>query len=307
MASLFEQRGEPDKALTYEEPALTFYQNAGYRTETNQAMNLRARLYRRKGDFKSALAAFENQLKFAEQTSDQAQIAAAHTSIGTLLSDLEKYSEALQHFEQSYQIQKSLNNQLNLGYALLNRAGAQWDLGHQKEASSDMAQASEIAKKDDASYKTLQVAIELAQAEIALSERKFSDVIASADRALELGGAQSKTANVQGKYLKGLAQALSNQARAGQGLCEEAVTAAAAAGDRLLSAQAQLALAEAALAASDAKRAVETAQQAQNFFANSGLTERNWRALLIAGLASEKLLDHDNARNYFRQASDSLP
>src|SRR5437868_4496014 len=134
LASLYEQRGDADKALTYQEPAQKFYQGAGYRTETNQAMNIRARLYRRKGDFKSALTAFEDQLKFAEETSDQAQIAAAHTSIGNLLSDLEKYSEALQHFEQSYQIQKSLNNQLNLGYALLNRGGIQWNLGHQKEA-----------------------------------------------------------------------------------------------------------------------------------------------------------------------------
>src|SRR5204862_4284344 len=104
--------------------------------------NIRARLYRRKGDFKAALAAFEDQLKFAEQTSDQSQIAAAHTSIGNLLADLEKYAEALPHFEQSYQIQKSLNNQLNLGYALLNRGDAQWNLGHQKEASSDLSQAS---------------------------------------------------------------------------------------------------------------------------------------------------------------------
>jgi tetratricopeptide (TPR) repeat protein len=306
LASLYEQRGEADKALTYQEPAQKFYQNAGYRTETNQAMNIRARLYRGKGDFKSALAAFEDQLKFAEQTSDQPQIAAAHTSIGNLLADLEKSAEALPHFEQSYQIQKSLNNQLNLGYALLNRGGAHWDLGQQEEASSDITQASEIAKKDDASYKTLQVVIELARAQMALNERKFSEVIASADRALEIGGSQSKAANVRGKYLKGLAQALSGQARAGAALCEEAVTAAAPLGDPLLLAQAQLALAEASLAAGDAKRAVETAQQAQNFFDNSGLTERNWRASLIAGLASEKLLDHGNARNYFKKAGDAF-
>src|SRR2546421_12197665 len=119
-----------------------------------------------------------------------------------------------------------------------------------------MAQASEIAKKDQGGYKTLQVAIELAEAEMALSERKFSEVIASADRALELGGAQSKTTSVRGKYLKGLAQALSSQARAGQVLCEEAVTAVAPVSDPLLLAHAQLALAAAALAAGDAKRAV---------------------------------------------------
>src|SRR5205085_880461 len=245
LASLYEQRGEPDKALTYQEPALTFYQNAGYRTETNQAMNIRARLYRRKGDFRSALAAFEDQLKFAEQTSDQPQIAAAHTSIGNLLSDLYNYAEALQHFEQSYQIQKSLNNQLYLGYALLNRGGAHWNLGHQREAGSDIAQASEIAKKDEASYKTLQVAIELAQAEMALSERNFREAMAGADRALESGGAQSKIATVRSKWIKGVAQALSGQTRPGQILCDDAVNAATNLGDPLVLAQAQLALAEA--------------------------------------------------------------
>jgi serine/threonine protein kinase/Tfp pilus assembly protein PilF len=306
LASLYEQRGEADKALTYQEPAQKFYQNAGYRTETNQAMNIRARLYRRKGDFKSALTAFEDQLKFAEQTSDQAQIAAAHTSIGSLLSGLEKYSDALPHFEQSYQIQKSLNNQLNLGYALLNRGGAHWSLGHQKEASSDIAQASEIAKKDDASYKTLQVAIELDQAEMALSERKFSEVIASADRALELGGSQSKTANVRGKYLKGLAQALSSQARAGQALCEEAVTAAAPVGDPLLLAQAQLALAEASLAAGDTQHAITSAQQARSFFSSAGLSEAEWRSWLIEGLATQKGGDAEKARTCLTRAAELL-
>jgi len=306
LASLYEQRGDADKALTYQQPAQKFYQTAGYRTETNQAMNIRARLYRRKGDFKSALTAFEDQLKFAEQTSDQAQIAAAHSSIGNLLSDLEKYSDALQHFEQSYQIQKSLNNQLYLGYALLNRGGAQWNLGHQKEAGVDIAQASEIAKKDEAGYKTLQVAIELDQAEMALSERKFSEVITSADRALELGGAQSKTTNVRGKYLKGLAQALSNQARAGQALCEEAVTAAAPVGDPLLLAHAQLASAEASFAAGDAQRAIASAQQSRMFFNGAGLAEAEWRAWLIEGLANQKSGDGEKARACLTRAAELL-
>jgi len=306
LASLYEQRGEADKALTYQEPAQKFYQSAGYRTETNQAMNIRARLYRRKGDFKSALSAFEDQLKFAEQTADQPQIAAAHTGIGNLLLDLERYTEALSHFEQSYQIHKSLNNQLNLGYALLNRGGAQWNLGHQKEATTDMEQASDIAKKDDASYKPLHVTIELTQAEMALSERRFSDVIADVDRAFEITGSQTKAAGAQGKSFKGLAQALSGNARAGQVLCREAVTTAAVVGDPMLSAEAQLALAEASLVAGDAKSALEAAQQAQNFFTNSGMTERNWRALLIAGMASEKLLNLDNARNYFKMANEAF-
>ncbi len=305
LASLYEQRGEADRALTYQEPAQKFYQTAGYRTETNQAMNIRARLYRRKGDFKSALTAFEDQLKYAEQTSDQAQIAAAHTSIGNLLSDLEKYPEALQHFEQSYQIQKSLNNQLNLGYALLNRGYVQWNLGHQKEADSDLAQAAEIANKDEVSYKTLQVAIELAQAEMALNDRNYRAAIASTDRALEVG-AQSKVATVRTKYLKGLAQALSGQPRPGQALCDEAVNAATPLGDPLLLARAQFALAEASLAAGDAQRAITTAQQARVFFSGAELAEAEWRTWLIEGLATQKAGDADKARTCLSRAAELL-
>ena len=306
LASLYEQRGEADKALTYQEPAQKFYQNAGYRTETNQAMNIRARLYRRKGDFKSALAAFKDQLKFAEQTGDQAQIAAAHTSIGNLLSDLEKYADALQHIEQSLQIQKSLKNQLYIGYALLNRGGAHWNLGHEQEASGDIAQASEIAKKDDAGYKPLQVTIELTQADISLSQRKFSDAIASADHALALGGSQSKTASLQGKYLKGLAQALSGKARPGQALCQEAVTAATPVGDPLLLARAQLALAEASLAAGDTQTAIQAAQQARTFFSSAGLAEAEWRAWLIEALATQRSGDSEKARSCLLRAAELL-
>ena len=305
LASLYEQRGDADRALTYQEPALKFYQSAGYRTETNQAMNLRARLYRRKGDFKSALTAFEDQLKFAEQGSDQPQISAAHTSIGNMLLDLEKYADALQHFEQSYQILKPLNNQLTLGYTLLNLGDAHWNLGHQKDAENNFAQAAEIAKKDDAGYKTLQVTIELTRADMALRERRFSDVIASADRALQLGS-QSKTASVEGKYLKGLAQALSGQSRVGQALCQEAVTAAAPVGDPLLLARAQLTLAEASLAAGDIQTAIQAAQQARSFFSGAGLAEAEWRAWLIEGLATQKSGDADKARTCFARANELL-
>jgi serine/threonine protein kinase/Tfp pilus assembly protein PilF len=306
LASLFEQRGEPDRALTYQVPAQTFYQNGSYRTETNQAMNLRARIYKRKGDFKTALTAFEDQLKFAEQTSDQPQIAAAHTSIGNLLSDLEKHGEALSHFEQSYQIQRALNNQLYIGYAFLNRGSAHWYLGQQTEAAGDFAQASEIAKRDEKSYKALQVAIEMAQSEIALATRQFREAITHVDRALELGASQSQSGTVRGKYVKGLAQALSGQPRPGQALCEEAATAATPLGDPLLTARAQLALAEAALAAGDNQLAITNAQQSRIFFNSTGMTEAEWRTWLIEGLATQKTGDQEKARTCLNRAAEIL-
>ncbi|HEX6188323.1 MAG TPA: tetratricopeptide repeat protein [Pyrinomonadaceae bacterium] len=306
LASLYEQTGELDKALPYQEQALAFYRSGGYRTETNQALNLRARLYRQKGDFKSALQTFEEQLNFAQQGADQAQMAAAHMSMGTLLSDQEKYAEALQHFEKSYEINSNLKNQLNLGYGSLNRGMAHWRLGHRDEATRDLKQASEIAKRDDSNFKTLQALIALAEAQIALSERQFGEVIVKSQTAFDLVGAQNRSVNVRAKSFKGLATALSGQTRAGQALCDEATRDARPLGDPLLLARAELALAEASLAARDTARAIASAQQSRAFFSSAGLTESEWRAWLIEGVATQEAGDAVKARTCLTRAAEVL-
>ncbi|HYR74665.1 MAG TPA: tetratricopeptide repeat protein [Pyrinomonadaceae bacterium] len=306
LASLYMQRGEADKALLYEEQALNFYQSGGYRTETNQAMNLRGRAYRQKGDYQSALQSLQDQLKFAEQTDDKAQIAAALTSIGYLLLDQERYAEALQHFDQSYEINKSLNNQLNIGYALMNRGATRWRLGRYADARADLDQATTIAKRDDSSFKELQAYVGLIDAQIAFSERRFSDAITKSEQSLDLAGVQNKIATVRGELLIGLSQSLSGQAGKGRDTCQKAVDIAPAIGDPLLLARARLALAEAMLVSGDARQALSTAQQAQAFFATAGLPESEWRAWLIEGLASRKLGDQSNAKAYLARASELL-
>jgi tetratricopeptide (TPR) repeat protein len=139
-----------------------------------------------------------------------------------------------------------------------------------------------------------------------LNEQKFAEAGAKSQQALDLAGAQDKAVAVEGKYLLGLSQALSGRAPAGTALCQEASDAAAALGDPLLLAESQLALAEAALTSGDTKRAIESALKAQTFFAAAGLSESNWRAWLIAGLASQKASDRDNAQRYLKSAAEGL-
>ncbi len=306
LASLYERSGEPDQALPYQEQARAFYQSGGYRTETNQAMNLRARIYRQKGDYSAALTSLDDQLKFAEQTNDQAQMASAKASIGNLLFDQEKYSEALEYFQQSYEINRNLNNQLQLGYALLNRGAAYWRVGRNEDARRDIDEASAKANRDESSFKELRAYIDLVEAQMALSERRFPEARAKSQGALDLVSPKSTVVIVRGKYFKGLAQALSGQARAGEALCDEAAKAAALLGDPLLIARAQLALAEASLAAGDTSRAIASAHQSRTFFATAGLSEAEWRAWLVEGLATQKTGDRDKARTCFTRASEVL-
>jgi len=245
-------------------------------------------------------------LKLAEQTGDQSQIAYSHGSIGSVLFAQEQYAEARQHFEEGRARYKSLGNQLYEGYALMNLGAALWKLGNYDDSRKMLQQASEIAKQKSSSFTALQAAIDLVEAEISLSDRKFAEADAKAKQALDLAGAEDKAVAVEANNLMGLSQALSGRAAAGLALCQQASDTAVSLTDPLLRAKSQLALAEVALLAGDAKRAVESARQAQTFFANSGMMESNWRAWLVAGLASQKILDHDNAQLYLKNANDAF-
>jgi tetratricopeptide (TPR) repeat protein len=306
LASLFIQRGESDRGLAYDEQALAFYQPGGYRTETSQALLLRGRAYKQKGDYNAALQSFQEQLKLAEQTGDQAQVAYSQGSIGNLLFDQESFAEAREHLGKSYELYKSMGNQLYQGYASLNLGATLLWLGQNDEGRKLLGQASDIAKQKGSSFTALQAAISLVEAQIALGERRFSEAESQSRQALELASAEDKFVAVQGKYLMGLSQALGGRAAAGQALCQQASDAAVPLSDPLLIAKSQLALAEAALAAGDAKTAIEMAKRAQTFFAGAGLLESNWRAWLIAGLASQKANDHDNAKLYLTSAASGL-
>ncbi len=306
LGSLYIQRGETDRGLTFVDQALAFFQPGAYRTETSQGLLLRARALKQKGDYAAALQSFQDQLKLAEQTGDQSQIANFHGAIGGIMMIQEQYAEARQHFEEGRARYKASGNQLYEGYALMNLGDAFWKLGNYDESRKMLEQASAIANQTSASFVALQAQIALKRAAIAMNDRNFAEAGARAKQALDLAGAEDKAVAAEANSVICLSQALTGRAPAGLALCQQAYEAAATLGDPLLAATSQLELAEAALSAGDAKRAVENARQAQSFFANSAMMERNWRASLIAGMASEKLLDQDNARNYFKQASDAF-
>ena len=105
LGSLGTQDGNFDDAVSHLEAALKFYQPAGYRTETSNALILLGRVYCDKGEYTVAMKAFTEQLALAKQSGDPARLAATHSSIGVLLGDhQEQYAEALPFFAESYRI-----------------------------------------------------------------------------------------------------------------------------------------------------------------------------------------------------------
>jgi serine/threonine protein kinase/lipopolysaccharide biosynthesis regulator YciM len=297
------QQGDPDQAISLLQQALDFYQDAGYRKETSRAMVLLGRAHRNKGEYEAALSIFDQQLKLAKDLDDPAQMVASLVGIAiTLGFEQEKYAEALPLVEQSYKINESIGARIGMGYDQLNRGILLWQLGRYKEAGDALDLAFSIANQPEASFKALLAWVNLANSQMALSQRRFIDAKAKGQQALDQAGTQDPVVAVQAKYCIGLAQAFSGATQPARKLCEEAV--ASAKEPRALS-SARLALAEVLLLGNDAQGALGAALQAQVMFARAGEQDSEWRAWLIAARASQLAGDNPAMKDYASKA-DSL-
>ena len=147
--------------------------------------------------------------------------------------------------------------------------------------------------------------IELIKAEMALSQRNFSEAKTRSQVALS-ARSTPYAIPIEAKFTLGLTSVFQKAGAEGEKLCNSAVEAAAKAGDVALLSRSQLALATAQLANGNARGALTTAVQAQQRLALTGQQESEWRALAIAGQASRALHDDSGARQQLKQAANLL-
>jgi len=306
LASLRVQQNIPEEAVRYLEPALAFYDQGGYRSEVFSCNVLLARANLQKGDYGAALKGHEQLLKLAQESNDQSLLALAHAERGSALVREEKFTEALDHFDQAYVIYNSQGIQRSIGYNLMGRSSALWRLGRYDEGQGLLDQSSAIADKPGGEIKQLSLAVKLVNAEIALSQGHFPDAKTRAEIVLEAAGTEFKNAARGATIVIALARSYSGATAAGKQLATEAVETARQLNDPGQLATAQLVLAETMLLSGDSQGAANNALQAQEVFSRLGHLASEWRALLIAAQASQNLGDKSKALEYALRAKDLL-
>jgi tetratricopeptide (TPR) repeat protein len=226
----------------------------------------------------------------------------AEEGLGKLYLALQDFPKALEHYNADYEILKSLNAKLNMGYIANNRAEVLGQLGRFEDARQALTEALEIAEpKGKDPYKDLQASVHLTRARLMLFERKFPDAIAEAGKALDIAAGQSKSITVEAGYISGLAQSLSGRGSEGRKHCEEAVTLARELRLPLLLSHSLLALSQSALA-TDPTAAEAAAGQAQQLFSTSQQHSSEWQAILARARAVGQLGDKERARQLSQQA-----
>jgi tetratricopeptide (TPR) repeat protein/predicted Ser/Thr protein kinase len=306
LGSLSTQEGRFDEAVSHLDAALKFYQPAGYRTETSNALILLGRAYRDKGEYAVAMKAFSEQLELAKQSGDPARLAATHSSIGVLLGDnQERYPEALPHFAESYRINKSLGARVGMGWDQANRAANLWPLGRYEEARAALDEAHSIAARPDAGFKSQLAYVELVGAQMALSLGRRAEATTRATTALTLAERDYKDTALQARETLALAQATAGASKRATTLVEDAVGAARELKLPRLLSTALLASAEVRVAAGDGRGALTDAQAAQKMFSSAAQLESEWRAWLVSAMSMQLESDSSTAYDYATRAESS--
>lgn len=305
LGTLRSQQGKTDAALRYVEQALPFLQQGGYRKWLSLALTLLGRIHCNRGEYEAALQILTEQLALAEQAGDQSGAALSHQEIGKVLSVEEQYTQALSHFDECYRIRLSLNAPEPVAYALMYRGDALCQIGGFEEARGVLDDAASFAGPG-LSYKALRAEILMIGARLELTDGHYSESKLKGQRALDLAVDQYPDTAAQAKWILGLAETRSGNARAGTRLCVEAIGLATSTGDPQLISSAGLASAEALLQSGEARRALDAALLARESFARSGQLDSEWRAWLIASQARRRLGEDAAARENASTAAARL-
>jgi len=306
LGSLRSLQHKPEEALHYAEKALAFYQQRGYQKWLSLTLPIVGRAYRDRGEYELALKLFEDQVKLGEQLGDQFQVGIADLDIGNVLSDEEQYPNALQSFDKSYNIFKSLKADSYIAYAAQNRATMLWQLGRSGEASEALSEASSIIEGREEANKQLLAYIHLTSSLVELSDGHLAESRVKSRKALEVAGNDYVDVAIQAKQTLAEIQVRSGAGRAAKILSADAINMANGTADPQLIYGALLTSAEAMLVNSEAQAALEVALRAQQSFARYGKQDSEWRAWLIAAHASQQLGKNSVAREYALNANARL-
>ena len=309
LGSLRSLQHKNEEALPYIEQALAFYEQGSYHHWTSLTLIILGRVHRDKGDYEAALKTFNQLLQLGTQLGDQLQQGLAHVDIGNVLSYQEEYSQALRHFDESYNIFKSLKAEVYMAYAAHSRASVLWQLGRSEEGRMALDEAESIAdrgERPEDTYKQLLADIHLTYSLLELSDWHLRESRIKSDKAFDLARSEYPAIAIQAKHTLALALTRSGVMRGTRLLCENAIEMATGTRDPQLLSGTWLSCAESMLDGSRTQRALETALSAQKNFERLGKTDSEWRAWLIAARASKQLGNEAAADQYASYALNRL-
>jgi tetratricopeptide (TPR) repeat protein len=297
LSSIRAQQHKPDEVIPLAKAALDYYRSMGFASESVDALTQIVRAQRDQDDNQAAVKSGQELLAFANKLNKPAAVMRAEDAVGSVLLDLERYPEALEHFQRALAASRVLNS--GVEYYLLHYANTSWRLGDYGEAE----RALQSLPAKSRSRPDIAVGVAEIDSAMLMSQKRYAAAMEivrpfSADKS-----------NVDPGYFERMMceiETASGSPSPAEDWCRMAVAQAHHESDPLAAAAAELALANAYLSAGSAAQALPTAQGAHDFFAASGQKESEYLSLLSLAKISRALKDSANERQYAHKGLDIL-
>jgi serine/threonine protein kinase len=294
LASLMDQKGQPDQVIAPAQAALDYYKSHGFFMPAANASLLLVRAQTDKGEYSSALKSGKESVEVASASGVPQLKTLSEENVGYVYREMENYPEALLHFQNA---RSSANNTSTKASENLHCADVLWRLGRYAESDAVLqtmpegsvfaARVSQIHLDSLISRGKYAAALSLANEALAAS----SSVDAGDKQALELGKSVAEA------HLDMKAEALKH--------LDEA-TAHATVGNPADVWRTKLRVAEIELYSGRTQQAQHDAAAATDYFMSTGQLDSELRDLCLMASASKKLGDFPNYAASSKKAVDIM-
>jgi len=278
LASVMNQKNLPDQVLGPAQSALDFYQKNGYFRSAGSASLLIIRTKRDKGNYKEALESANAFLTLSSKSGIAPLMMQAEEVIGTVLVAMERYPDALSHFENA----KSLaDNPATKMYLEVDTADTLWKLGRYSD--------SDALLQGTPPNDVLGATMSEIRTESLLSREEYKQALSYSDAAISRYPKMSSAVRQEIEWNRAIAEAhlkMTNQV-----LAEIEELKRQQPDNPAQAAQRQMEIAEINLNAGLAPQAHDDAAKAAAYFAGTGQLDSELRSVCLVAAASETLRD----------------
>jgi len=300
LASIRSQQGKLDECLALARSSFDYYSRAGFSADAMRASLLLVRIERDKADYRAALPDAMKGLDVARKSANDTNILLFEELTGSVLLELEKFSDALPHFEAALRIADKLSE--SIANERLYSAEALFRLGRYGEAKAML----DSIPADSAAQPRITAAMDRVEAWMNLTRLDFRGVAERARRGLHVKSAVSDDLKGEFQLLEAESALAGGNAAEAESGCRSAAAAAAKSTDPDLAARANLCLANAGLVAHSPQTTLERAHAAVRFFAGTGQLESESFALLALAKAYRVSGDKSRTHEFALKALDLL-
>ena len=298
LASVRDRQGRWDDEIQFAQSALKYYTQFGFLGQAADTATLIVRGEQGKGNTSQALKAAMELREVAQNADSPPRLEAAEETVGTAYFALEEYPAALAHFQEA--LKRARSTKENEAYQALHCADLLWRLGRYGEAEEMLKSISSDGRK------RLDVAagIELAKAQMQLSQQRFADALLIANKASKEFAESVPNSLIDLKSVSAIAQANLGRIREAQSIAQELSALASKVADQGEIASVNLLQAMIHLRAKSPDQARVSAEFAFRYFSDKGMTESEWLTLSCLAEASSGLGDFASARQNAKKAID---